>query len=62
VTLQAIAVRGVADLEQAFVISGNPEQQGVVTSIARPGGNLTGFSYMSSDLAAKRLALLCEIS
>ena len=44
-----------------IAFSGNPEQQGVVTSIARPGGNLTGFSYMSSDLAAKRSALLCEI-
>jgi ABC-type uncharacterized transport system substrate-binding protein len=43
-----------------IAFSGNPEQQGVVASLARPGGNLTGFSYMSSDLAAKRLALLCE--
>ena len=43
-----------------IAFSGNPERQGVVTSLARPGGNLTGFSYMSSDLAAKRLALLCE--
>jgi putative ABC transport system substrate-binding protein len=44
-----------------IAFSGNPEEQGVVTSLARPGGNLTGFSYMSSDLAAKRLALLCEL-
>src|SRR5262249_10701651 len=36
-----------------IAFSGNPEQQGVITSLARPGGNLTGFSYMSSDLAAK---------
>lgn len=43
-----------------IAFSGNPERQGVVSSLARPGGNLTGFSYMSSDLAAKRLALLCE--
>jgi putative tryptophan/tyrosine transport system substrate-binding protein len=43
-----------------IAFSGNPERQGVVASLARPGGNLTGFSYMSSDLAAKRLALLCE--
>ena len=33
-----------------IAFSGNPEQQGVVASLARPGGNLTGFSYMSSDL------------
>ncbi len=43
-----------------IAFSGNPEQQGVVASLARPGGNLTGFSYMSSDLAGKRLELLCS--
>src|SRR5215471_8061286 len=44
-----------------IAFSGNPEGQGVVTSLARPGGNLTGFSYMSSDLAGKRLELLCSV-
>src|SRR5262245_36265561 len=34
-----------------------PECQAVVTSLARPSGNLTGFLHMSSDLAAKRFAL-----
>src|SRR5262245_38760463 len=38
-----------------------PERQAVVTSLARPSRNLTGFLHMSSDLAAKPLALLCEI-
>jgi putative tryptophan/tyrosine transport system substrate-binding protein len=42
-----------------IAFSGNPERQGVVASLARPGGNLTGFSYMSGDLAGKRLELLC---
>ena len=32
----------------------------MVASLARPGGNLTGFSYMSADLAGKRLELLCS--
>jgi putative tryptophan/tyrosine transport system substrate-binding protein len=41
-----------------IAFSGNPE--GVVSSLARPGGNITGFSYMSSDLAGKRLELLCS--
>ena len=43
-----------------IAFSGNPERQGVVASLARPGGNLTGFSYMSGDLAGKRLELLCS--
>jgi ABC-type uncharacterized transport system substrate-binding protein len=30
-----------------IAFSGNPERQGVVASLARPGGNITGFSYMS---------------
>jgi putative ABC transport system substrate-binding protein len=44
-----------------IAFSGNPERQGVVASLARPGGNLTGFSYMSADLAGKRLELLCSV-
>ncbi len=43
-----------------IAFSGNPERQGVVASLARPGGNITGFSYMSADLAGKRLELLCS--
>ena len=41
--------------------SGDPVGDGVVPSLARPGGNITGFSYMSTDLAAKRLELLHQI-
>jgi ABC-type uncharacterized transport system substrate-binding protein len=32
----------------------------LVPNLARPGGNITGFSYMSTDLAAKRLELLVQ--
>ena len=32
----------------------------MVPSLARPGGNITGFSYMSTDLAAKRLEMLSK--
>lgn len=39
---------------------GDPVGLGIVTNLARPGGNVTGFSNMSGDLAAKRLALLKE--
>jgi putative tryptophan/tyrosine transport system substrate-binding protein len=44
-----------------FVVGGNPVQQGVVASFNRPGGNLTGISFLNSELTAKRLGLLHEL-
>jgi putative ABC transport system substrate-binding protein len=40
--------------------SGDPVEQGLVESLARPGGNVTGFSSLSRDLGGKRLELLKE--
>jgi putative ABC transport system substrate-binding protein len=39
----------------------DPVRQGLVTSLARPGGNLTGVSIMASELMPKRLELLSEL-
>ncbi len=41
--------------------AGDPVRTGVVTSLARPGGNITGYSSVSVELDAKRLALLREL-
>jgi putative tryptophan/tyrosine transport system substrate-binding protein len=42
-------------------LAGDPVGGGVVASLARPGGNVTGLSIQSTDLASKRLELLREV-
>jgi putative ABC transport system substrate-binding protein len=44
-----------------FAIAGNPVANGLVASLARPGGNVTGLSNQTADLAGKRLELLREL-
>ena len=44
-----------------FALPGDPVGTGLVASLARPGGNVTGLSSQTSDLATKRLELLREI-
>jgi ABC-type uncharacterized transport system substrate-binding protein len=41
-------------------IIGNPVENGVVASLARPGGNITGASFFSNEVTAKRLEILKE--
>jgi putative tryptophan/tyrosine transport system substrate-binding protein len=43
-----------------MVASGDPVEAGFVTSLARPGGNLTGLSLVAPELSGKRLELLKE--
>jgi putative ABC transport system substrate-binding protein len=44
-----------------MLIAGDPVGSGLVASLARPGGNITGMSALASDMAGKRLELLKEI-
>lgn len=44
------------------VIGGDPVAEGLVESLAHPGGNLTGVSFLTRSLTAKRLELLLEMT
>ena len=44
-----------------FAVAGDPIGSGLVASLARPGGNVTGLSLQQADLAAKRLELVREV-
>lgn len=44
-----------------FGFSGDPVEAGMVQSMARPGGNMTGISYLTMALVGKRMQLLKEV-
>jgi putative ABC transport system substrate-binding protein len=65
VTAGTVPIAAVKQATQAipivFAAAGDPIGAGLVTSLARPGGNATGLSVQQSDSAAKRLELLREL-
>jgi putative tryptophan/tyrosine transport system substrate-binding protein len=54
------AKRATATIPIVMITSADPVQGGLVASLARPGGNVTGVTFVSSDLAGKRLQFLKE--
>src|SRR5580692_9075273 len=61
-TNDSIVMKQVApQIPMVFAVSGDPVGFGLVASLARPGGNVTGLSLQSPDSAGKRVQLLREI-
>lgn len=56
------AMRATSTIPIVLGLSADPVASGLVTSLAKPGGNVTGLSLMLPDLAGKRLELLKEIA
>lgn len=55
------AKRATSSIPIIFIIGGDPVAAGLVTSLAQPGGNLTGVTFISTELVPKRLELLSEL-
>jgi putative ABC transport system substrate-binding protein len=56
-----IATRAVTAKPVLFAISSDPVALGIAESLARPGRNFTGITFMSLDVAQKRVELLTEL-
>ncbi len=59
-TQAALAVKKVTSVIPTVMFVGDPLESGLVSSLRRPGGNLTGFVVLNLETAGKRLELLKE--
>jgi putative ABC transport system substrate-binding protein len=55
------AMTTVTEVPVLFAVSGDPVELGIVKSLGQPGGNFTGSSFLSLELAGKRVELLKDI-
>jgi ABC-type uncharacterized transport system substrate-binding protein len=63
-TSSAVAAKPIVPptMPMLFAMGGDPVKLGIVDSLARPGGNATGISFLVSEMAAKHVQLLQELA
>jgi putative tryptophan/tyrosine transport system substrate-binding protein len=57
-----VAKRATSEIPIVFAPAGDPLASGLVASLSRPGGNVTGLSNQTADIASKRVELLREVA